>query len=109
MESGEITDGQISASSEYNNNYAAIQGRLHFESDTKADAWESANADANQWLQIDLGKQNTKVTGVATQGRSDNYHRVTKYKLQYSNDAVTFQYYKEQGQNEDKVSPAKCR
>ncbi|KAL9989536.1 hypothetical protein ACROYT_G004098 [Oculina patagonica] len=102
MESGLIADGQISASSEYGFNVAAIQGRLNLKSNTKKGGWEPASADVNQWLQIDLGKQNTRVTGVATQGRNDNYHRVTKYKLQYSNDAVTFQYYKEQGQSQNK-------
>jgi len=45
-----------------------------------------------------------KVTRVATQGRYSVYNQwVTKYKLQYSDDGVNFQYYKEQGQTTDKV------
>ena len=98
MATGEISDGQISASSEYSANTAASQGRLHFKSDSKADAWEPAAKNSNQWLQVDLGNQFTKVTGMATQGRSDKYHRVTKYNLQYGNDTVTLTYYKEEGQ-----------
>ena len=96
MESGAITDRQISASSIWG---AASQGRLHFQ--TGGGAWVVAQNDANQWLQVDLGIQGTKVTRVATQGRKSSSYRVTEYKLQYSNDGVNFQYYKEQ--NTDKV------
>ena len=96
MESGAIADRQISASSEYG---AASQGRLHFQ--TGGRAWMAAQNDVNQWLQIDLGNQYTKATRVATQGRKYSSYRVTEYKLQYSNDGVNFQYYKEQ--NTDKV------
>ena len=96
MESGAITDRQISASSIWG---AASQGRLHFQ--TGGRAWVAAQNDANQWLQVDLGIQGTKVTRVATQGRKSSPYRVTEYKLQYSNDGVNFQYYKEQ--NTDKV------
>ncbi|KAL9989534.1 hypothetical protein ACROYT_G004096 [Oculina patagonica] len=109
MESGAIADGQISASSEYGVGVSAIQARLNLKSNIKRGGWEPAIKNVHQWLQIDLLKQNTRVKGVATQGRNDNYHRVTKYKLQYSNDAVTFQYYKEQGQSQDKLSPPKCQ
>ena len=49
-------------------------------------------------MQIDLGNQHTKVTRVATQGRNAAYSQwVTKYKLQYSDDGVNFQYYQENG------------
>ncbi|XP_078343417.1 retinoschisin-like [Oculina patagonica] len=98
MESGEITDGQISASSQYSINHAVSQGRLHNQPNgVKVGCWAVATNDIHQWLQVDLGNPNTVVTGVATQGRSNAAGRVTKYKLQYSNDGVTFQYYKEQG------------
>ena len=96
MESGEITDRQISASSERG---AASQGRLHFQ--TGGRAWIAAQRDFNQWLQVDLGIQNTKVTRIATQGRNNANQWVKEYKLQYSNDGMNFQHYKEQ--NTDKV------
>ncbi|XP_078352793.1 uncharacterized protein LOC144637605 [Oculina patagonica] len=104
MESGSILDAQITASSQWNENHAAKQGRLHFQkTDSTAGGWSAATHDANQWLQIDLGGQYFRVTGVATQGRNeDDTQWVTKYKLQYSNDEVTFQYYIEQGQTTDK-------
>ena len=105
MESGTISDGQISASSEAGAIYAAIQGRLHFqETADKAGGWAAATNDANQWLQVNLGRRLAKVTRVATQGRNGPYTQlVTKYKLQYSSDGVNFQTYTEQEQNIDKV------
>ena len=104
MESGAISDGQISASSQYSPNHAASRGRLNLKVDgSKQGAWAVAKGDANPWLQIDLLSQHT-VTGVATQGRDGLYQQwVTEYKLQYSNDGVNFQYYKKSGDNADKV------
>ncbi|XP_078352346.1 EGF-like repeat and discoidin I-like domain-containing protein 3 [Oculina patagonica] len=98
MESGEILDLQITASSHYDDsNPATTKGRL------RAETWVSKEKNADQWLQVDLGRQHTKVKGVATQGSNHGLTQwVTKYKLQYSNNGVNFQYYREQGQNEDK-------
>ncbi len=105
MENDLITDGQISASSQWDANHAAIQGRLYFEAGGgKTGAWSAKTNDANQWLQVDLGCADTAVTKVATQGRNAFGQWVTKYKLQYSKDGVTFQYYKEQGQTANKVN-----
>ena len=98
MEDGEIFDAQISASSQWDTNHAAKQGRLHFQAvPGKAGSWCAGANDVNQWLQIDLGNQHTKVTRVATQGRNSYSQWVTKYKLQYSDDGVSFQYYWENG------------
>ena len=103
MESGAISDGQTSASSEFDADHAANHGRLNYRG--QQGAWSSLTNDANQWLQIDLISYHIKITRIATQGRdSDTYDQwVTKYKLQYSNDKVTFKHYREQGQNADKV------
>ena len=117
MESGAISDAQISASSEYNADHAAIQGRLNFqETKKKAGSWSARTTNASQWLQIDLGNHPTKVRRLASQGRNYNPSRpfghhsqwVTRYKVQYSNDGSSFQYYKEQGQSAEKVKTA-CR
>ena len=98
MESYVISDGQISASSQWDNNHAAIQGRLNFKAGSgKRGGWSSLHNDVNQWLQIDLGDPNTDVTGLATQGRNALSQWVTKYKMQYSVDGTNFQYYVEQG------------
>ena len=103
MEDGEITDGQISASSEYAvPRLAASNARLNTK--IQSGAWAAATNNADQWLQIDLGDNDTQITRVATQGRDDGYNQwVTNYKLQYSDDGVTFQYYREQGKTNDTV------
>ena len=99
MENGAIEDGQISASSQYNGNFAASQGRLQFKQNgAKKGAWSSRKNDQNQWLQIDMGDEH-KVTGVGTQGRDSVKRKqwVTKYQLLFSKDGVNFQAYKVQG------------
>ena len=86
-----------------NINLAAIHGRLNFKAGSgKHGSWSARLNDLKQWLQVDLGS--SKVTGVATQGRNGHSGQwVTKYKLQYSDDGVTFHFYKESGQSENKV------
>ena len=104
MENGEISDGQISASSQLDSSHAVIQARLHFKATAgKAGSWSPRSNDVNQWLQIDLGSRQSNVTRVATQGRNGALQWVTKYKLQYSNDGVNFHYYKGQRQTAAKV------
>ncbi len=102
MESGAILDAQITASSQHSENHAANQSRLNFQrTGSIQGAWVAATNDVNQWLQVDLGSQYFQVTRVATQGRNSfgaAQQWVTKYKLQYSNDEVTFWFYMAQGQ-----------
>ena len=45
----------------------------------------------------------TKITQFATQGRNAFNQWVTQYKLEYSEDGVTFHYYHEPGQSAPKV------
>ena len=47
MQSGVITDKQISASSEWDPNHAVSQGRLFFESTANAYTWLGMRNDAN--------------------------------------------------------------
>ena len=109
MQDGAITNGQLSASSEWDpNTHGVASGRLFFNSGSGS--WVVRNNDANQWFQIDLISQSTKVTRVATQGRSIYCCQwVTKYKLQYSNNGVNFTYYKEHGQTTAKVTRTQPR
>ena len=102
MESGAILDKKISASTELGG-HLAIQGRLHFPAGSVAGGWAAAINDINQWLQIDLGNRFANITGVATQGRDHVGQWVAEYNLQYGDDGVNFQYYKEQGQSTRKV------
>lgn len=106
MESNAISHGQISASSQLSANHVAFLARLNLKHGMGG--WRVGTSDSNQWLQVDLGSLDTKVTGAATQGRYsvDYPHRVTKYKLQYSDDRVSFQNYSEHGKSAEKVKYA---
>ena len=126
MESGNISDGQISASSAQNTThhvdqcrvattyYAdqwdathyAHQGRLQFKADgVRGGSWSAAENDVNPWLQVDLVRSFTRVTGLATQGRDDYDWWVIEYKLLYSSDQNSnLQNYKERGQTFAKVN-----
>ena len=91
---GTIAEAQISASSQLDDNHSAVQARLHFKADgSKAGGWSPLRNDTSQWIQVDLGSY-TKVTRVATQGRNGNDQWVTKYRLQYSDDGVSFHIYR---------------
>ena len=94
MENGAIPDSQISASSSYHSSkphYARLNSQPVQRN--RKGSWSAGSDDSSQWLQIDLGDQFTNVTCVATQGRQDYPQWVTKYNLQYSNDAITFHFY----------------
>ena len=94
MENSLIKDAQITASSEYSSNNAAIQARLNFKAGGgKQVAWSARTKDANQWIQVSLGSY-TRLTGIATHGRNGASQWVTKYHLQYGDDGVNFHYYK---------------
>ena len=104
MQSGAIANRQIRASSEWDANHAAIQGRLGFRAAPgKAGSWSARVNDGNQWLQIDLGNRYTRVAGVTTQGRNGYSQWVTKYRLQYSDNGVNFKYYRDPRQVAAKV------
>ena len=64
METKKITDGQITASTEYNAAHGATNGRLNFKpGERKTGAWSALQNDVHQWLQVDLqGK--TELTGI---------------------------------------------
>ena len=95
MENSKISNGDVTASSELIIEHRAYQGRLHFTADNgKRGAWTARNLkNTEQWLQVDLGSQFTRITGVATQGREDRASWVKKYKLLYSNKTAQFIYY----------------
>ncbi|KAL9964183.1 hypothetical protein ACROYT_G027778 [Oculina patagonica] len=98
MESRRIKDDQITASSVI---HAAHQARLNFKGGHGG--WTAETKDGNQWIQVDLGN-NTKITGLATQGEYKYDQWVTKYKIQYSDDGMNFRYYKVPGRNSSKLS-----
>ena len=90
----------MDASSEYNANYLASQGRLYYNLATNLYyGWMSHATDINQWLQITFTKW-TKVSGIATMGRGDANQYVTSYSLSFSYDTVFFDPYKHNGRTQ---------
>ena len=105
MENRVISDVQISASSQRDNSHSPKQARLHTTSDqSNSGGWSALRDDFNQWLQVDLGSYTT-VTRVATQGRNGFNEWVTKYRIQYSNAGVIFQFYRKAENSSAKVCP----
>ena len=103
MERRFISDAQIATSSQWDINHAAVQGRLHFKAGGgKQGGWSAGANNQNQWLQVDLGVE-TSVKVIGTQGRNAADQWVTSYKLQYSNDGISFVNYKDPGSSADKV------
>ena len=97
MESRAISDAQISASSQWDGNHAAEQGRLNFKAGSgKQGGWSTRHNNQNQWFQVDL-RSIKKLTSLATQGRNAYSQWVTSYKVEYGNDGLSFQFYQEQG------------
>ncbi|XP_048587804.1 EGF-like repeat and discoidin I-like domain-containing protein 3 [Nematostella vectensis] len=100
MESGVISDSAIIASSYFTIGIFTLppaNGRLNNEK-----AWASASQSAEEYLQIDLGRETT-VTKVATQGHPDWYEWTKSYKIGYSTDLFTWKLYREGEQ--EKVFP----
>ena len=97
MENGDMSDGQLNASSEGEGVfdgelflYSAKNGRLnrrHWKM-----CWSPSTSDENQWFQVRLGQSSTFVTSIATQGCPFSTEWTASYKLQYGDDGVTFQY-----------------
>ena len=103
MESRLIKDSQITASSQWDGNHAAVQGRLNFlAGGGKAGGWSARKNDVKQWIQVDF-LSDAEITRVVTQGRNAYNQWVTKYKLQYSSDGVNFHFYHLPGHNSPKV------
>ena len=92
MESGDIPDSAITASSSANaNSYAPSVGRLHFLSagSGKYGSWAAAANNLNQWFLVDFGSW-AQISAVLTQGRQDSNQWVKSYSLTYSYDGVFF-------------------
>lgn len=90
MQNGKIKNGQITASSMFNQFHAPWLARLHRAKHGRyIGSWSSRHNNHNQWLQVDLGKT-MKVTGINTQGRQDLHQWVTAYYVFYSLDGMYF-------------------
>ncbi|XP_019640573.1 PREDICTED: uncharacterized protein LOC109482333 [Branchiostoma belcheri] len=102
VESGVITDDQISASSSWSSQYQPREARLN-----NLNAWSPNSDSTSEWLQVDM-LERTSITGIQTQGHryfvTSHFvtsHYVTSYKLIYSNDGINWNIFQENGS--DKV------
>ena len=97
MESGDIKDSQVTASSVKNDYRQPFSARLY----NPYGDWKPVNDSYGEWLQIDFIDQ-VAVTKVATQGRGSRsgiYEKwVTSYKLSFSKDTTSWEFFKENGQ-----------
>lgn len=82
MQDGRITEQQLSSSGYHANQapYHQKHGRLF--GTTGATAWCADNTRPDKWIQIDLYKE-SKVYGIATQGRNTGSQWITKYEVMY--------------------------
>ena len=93
MENKEISDANLRVSSQMDEDHGAKEARLNSKADgNKRGGWSAMSNNFNQWLQVDIG-DNSRLTGVATQGMNGNNQWVSRYLIQYSSDGVTFEFY----------------
>lgn len=90
MEDRNISDLQITASSEWSNTHSASIARLYYNG--VPGAWSKAHHDANPWLQVDFQGKVTLLK-VATQGRFDKDQWVKSYSLSSGYNGVHFELY----------------
>ena len=97
IQSGRIKNTAMTASSSYNAFHGPYLARLHRSRTGRyMGAWVARIRNANQYLQIALGRP-MKITGIATQGRHDANQWVTRYWVAFSQDNMHFEYYMEYG------------
>lgn len=87
MVSGLITDSQITVSSHMDRNWVPENARLL----TSRTGWTLPPPLANEWLQVDLGKEKT-VNGLIIQGGNYRENKVfmKKFRLGYSSDGFNW-------------------
>jgi len=81
----------MTSSSSWNAALATHKGRLY-----GTGSWSARVNNQNQWIQVDLGKEEV-VTAIATQGRSNSNQWVKTFSVSSSSDGKTFESYKADG------------
>jgi len=96
MESKNISDSQITASSMYGGYMYAHNARLNYKYESGlAKSWAAQDINTYQWLQIDLLRKRLHVCAIATQGYTGMGQWIETYSLQYSDGGVVFIDYKQ--------------
>lgn len=94
MTSSTIPNSAVTASSSHSSSYLPYKARLLWTFHGSTQSWCSYYQNVNQWLQIDLSLLEF-VTAIATQGRYAVNQWVMSYWFSYSNDATSFNEYKD--------------
>ncbi|NXA36541.1 DCBD2 protein, partial [Eudromia elegans] len=108
MESGVISDSQITASSvlEWSDQTGHVNVWKPENARLKRPGppWAAFISDEQQWLQIDLNKEK-RITGIITTGSTlpEHYYYVSAYRILYSDDAQKWVVYREPGIDKDKI------
>ena len=93
MENDEISDDQITSSSDFDLHLRAANGRLNSVAGNDKTAWSSQKDDLNPWLQVDF-QRSTIITGISTQGRQGSNQFVKSYTISFSDNGKDFTGYK---------------
>ena len=97
MESRQIKDNQITASSElydasYAKRFAAAYGRANATAFSRRGAWVALAGDNDMWFEVDF-LYNTTVREIMTQGRQDYDQWVKFYSISSKNETSDFREY----------------
>ena len=94
-----VLNDDMTASSQLGPEHAPSGGRLNYQNQydsqgriTQIGGWSASTNDVNQWLQIKFS-QIYQISGVASQGSSNDAQWVKAYKLEYSTDGSSWVYY----------------
>ena len=101
MESGTISDNQITASS-YVNHLSPKEARLNNDK-----YWAAKTQSPGQWIQVDL-LTTTMVNGIITQGSPTNYERIKTLQVAYKQTSGHGLEYIKDEDGSVKVSQANC-
>ncbi|XP_033112622.1 uncharacterized protein LOC117113409, partial [Anneissia japonica] len=78
LETGVVSDSQLSASSSYDENHQPANARLN-----DASGWMANDTESGHWIQVSFRKR-MKITGILTQGGGDAYGWIEKFMIRYS-------------------------
>ena len=82
-DANQIPDSAIDASSQYNTYYGPERARLRLVTQGSfIGGWSPKSSNTGEWIEFDL-EENTKVTGIATQGRDNADWWITSYSLSF--------------------------
>ncbi|XP_016383231.1 discoidin, CUB and LCCL domain-containing protein 2 [Sinocyclocheilus rhinocerous] len=108
LESGVVSDSQITASSEWewggHGKEPTVWGPTGARLKTPGCPWAAANSDTKEWIQVDLKKEK-KITGITTTGSSLQEYQfyISAYEVLYSHDGQQWKPYQEVGSDKNKI------